>query len=72
VGVADFTFKSTVASRVDYDVVGERHGKWIMFQSGCTRAEAVDALEAARAGGPSVTWHLVRRTSTVTEEIVDG
>jgi len=72
VAVADFTFKPTVASRVDYDVVGERDGKWILFQSGCTRPEAEDALEAARSGGPSVTWHLVRRTSTVTEEIVDG
>lgn len=70
--VRDFTFTLTVASQVDYDVVGERDGKWIVFQSGCTHEEAVDALEAARSVGTSVTWHLVRRTSTVTEEIIDS
>jgi len=72
VAVRDFAFTPTVMSQVDYDVVGERDGKWIMFQSGCTREQAVDAREAARSGGPSVTWHLVQRTSTVTEEIIDS
>lgn len=70
--ITDFTFTPTVVSEVDYDVAGERDGKWIVFQSGCTREEAVDALAAARLGGPSVTWHLVRRTRTVTEEIIDA
>lgn len=68
--ISDFTFTPVVTSQVEYDVVGERDGRWILFRSGCTHEEAQLELEAAQAGGPSATWHLVRRTSSVTEELL--
>ena len=69
--VEDFTFTPIATSHVEYDVVGERRGRWMVFQSRCTREEAEEALEVARSGGPPATWRLVRRTSTVTEELIE-
>lgn len=68
--ISGFTFTHVVTSRVEYDVVGERDGRWILFRSGCTCEESALELEAAQVGGPSATWHLVRRTTAVTEELL--
>ncbi|WP_328291181.1 hypothetical protein OG218_00170 [Kineococcus sp. NBC_00420] len=68
--ITDFIFTPVLTSEVEYDVVGERGGRWTLFQRGCTYEDAVVALEEARSGGPSATWHLVRRTTAVTEELM--
>lgn len=59
--------------RCEYDVLGHRDGVWVRAASGITDPDEVRAtLENFRFGSPSVTWTVVRRTTTIVEKFDAG
>ena len=55
-----------------YDVLGERGGRWIRVRTGIADiADAQQTVTDLRFGSPSITWHILCRTTTVTEAFAD-
>lgn len=56
----------------EFDVLGEKGGRWYRERRGLpTAARARAAVDQLRLGTPDVIWHVVRRTTTVAEDLAD-
>lgn len=54
-----------VVTAVEYDVVGERGGRYAQVRSGIATVEEVRAeVEAFTGVNPDITWHVIARTTT--------
>ena len=71
-GPGDHLALGEVVSCVEYDVVGEQRGRWAQVRSGIATAKEVRAeLESAARVNPDITWHVIARTTTTVETVVD-
>ena len=61
-----------VVSCVEYDIVGEQGGRWAQVRSAIATAKEVRAeLEGFAWANPGITWHIIARTTTTVETVVD-
>ena len=61
-----------VVTAVEYDVVGQRDGRFAQVRSAIATAKEVRAeLESAARVNPDITWHVIARTTTTVETLAD-
>lgn len=57
---------------VEYDIVGEREGRFAQVRTAITDIEEVRTeVESAARVNPDITWHVIARTTTTVETMAD-